>query len=67
MAGWYDGCVGLQPSAERMNSANFSISFTPNQKGALHYLTENFPQNPRNLTNMRIGKYTIILYIKRCL
>jgi hypothetical protein len=40
LAGWYDGCFGFFPTAERMNSFNFTKSFTENPWFSLYYKKE---------------------------
>ena len=56
MGGWYDGCVGLTPSPERLNSFNFSLAYTPNTEATLFYREGQDQADMQNITGKRIGK-----------
>ena len=53
--GWYDGCLGLAPTPERLNSFNFTRSHAPNIKGALHFRSGEVPAE-KDLHGKKIGK-----------
>ncbi|KAI0226235.1 hypothetical protein LSAT2_023120 [Lamellibrachia satsuma] len=55
LAGWYDACVGLLPSPERLNSFNFTLPFTPNTRAALHYRRARIEGSAKNLTGRKLG------------
>ena len=59
LAGWYDACVGLLPSPERLNSFNFTLPFTPNTRAALHYRYARIEGSAKNLTGRKLGENTV--------
>ena len=54
--GWYDGCLGMLPSPDRLNTFNFTMAFTPNVKAALHWREGEDMGDKKNLTKRKIGK-----------
>merc|ERR1711976_600455 len=52
---WYDACMGLYPTPQRMNAFNFSVPFTENIRAALHYRLDSNPDDPDNVTGKKIG------------
>jgi ABC-type amino acid transport substrate-binding protein len=57
MGGWYDGCVGLYPTAERQNSFDFSKAWSTKYGGALYYRRGRDGKNRAadDLTGKKIG------------
>jgi hypothetical protein len=53
--GWYDGCLGLAPTPERLNSFNFTLSHAPNIKGALFFRAGEVPAQ-KDLHGKKIGE-----------
>lgn len=54
MDGWYDGCVGLSPTPERLNSFNFTSSHSPNVKAGLFFRTGEVPEK-NDLHGKKVG------------
>lgn len=51
---WYDGCIGLSPTPERLNSFNFTASHTPNVKAGLYFRNGEAPAK-NDLHGKKIG------------
>ncbi len=66
MAGWYDACVSMFPSPERINSFNFSMPFTPQIHASLHYRAGETIEDPANIIDKTIGmSQCMLIYITK--
>ena len=52
---WFDGCLGLAPTPERLNSFNFTLSHAQNTKSALHFRAGEVPAE-KDLHGKKVGK-----------
>ena len=57
LAGWYDACVGVYPTPERLNSFNFSTAFSSNFHMTLHYKKGGSAEgHALDLTGRKVGR-----------